>query len=459
MHSKLMARLAALSMVTAAVSTLAPGCSSDSNADGGPDASGLVGDALPDAPPNWTTAPNREVRNLHMTWQRDSATTVTFQWATTDTDLSAYVPKVWAVPTSLTEGSGDAVVMPWDESYVHTGAGLIYREALLGIETGTEDFVVWTVEATGLQPDTEYTFRVGTWEGFDPQTGVFTSPDLSAPSTVRTGLPKGERKPFSMVMAGDSRGGTDEIRANVDRLAEIDARLWFFNGDMTNGGAQVEWDDWQDAMAPVLRSRVLMPVQGNHEIFADIYYAQYALPQEQTLPEDLLEHAWSLDFGNVHFVGLDSNTEETVAAQVDWLDADLAAARQDPGIDWIFVMMHHGVYSASNHGSTPRLQEYWVPVFEKYDVDLVFCGHDHDYERTFPLRADQVVEPDEGIVYVVAGGFYSPAYSNGTAWWTATSAHGDLRNYVEVGVDGGTVNVTAWSGDGTEVLDQFTLTR
>ncbi|MCB9785284.1 MAG: metallophosphoesterase family protein [Deltaproteobacteria bacterium] len=347
--------------------------------------------------------------------------------------------------------------MPWSASFAHEGAGLIYRESLNGLDVGTEDFVVWTVEATGLKPDTEYTFRVGTWEGFDPQTGVFTSPDLSAPSTVTTALSKGDKKPFQLVMAGDSRGTSDDLLANAGRLAGMDARLWLFNGDMTNGGAQVEWDVWQDAMRPVLDTRVLMPVQGNHEIFANLFYAQYALPIEPGVPQDLAEHAWTLDFGNVHFVGLDSNTDAVVVDLVDWLDADLGAARNDPDIDWIFIMMHHPVYSASNHGSTARLQQYWMPLFEKHRVDLVFAGHDHDYERTHPVRAGQVVDADQGVIYVVAGGFYSPGYANGQGWWTATSAHGDLSDYVHVGVDGQTVNVTAWSGDGSEVLDQFTL--
>jgi hypothetical protein len=143
------------------------------------------------------------------------------------------------------------------------------------------------VELTGLEPDTEYTFRVGTWAGLRPETGEFTSPDLSDAGTFKTGIPKGQREPFEMVMAGDSRGGMEEIRANMDRINANEARLWVFNGDMTNGGSQVEWDDWQDAMAPVLQSRVLMPVHGNHEIFANIFYEQYALPQEPGLPEEL----------------------------------------------------------------------------------------------------------------------------------------------------------------------------
>jgi hypothetical protein len=448
---------------------------SASGADGtsaleGPDAGGATGTEgsageLPEdvasvgAVSEWVTHLDRDPRSVHMSWQQDPATTVTLSWSTAFTELGAYAPRAWVVPAALVEGEGDAAVMPWSASFVHEGIGLNYKETLLGIEVGLETFAVWHVEVTGLRPNTEYVYRVGTWEGFDPETGAFTNPDLSEAARFRTGVPKGSREPYHFVMAGDSRGGTDDIAKNIERLAAMEARMWFFNGDMTNGGTQLEWDAWWEAMAPLLAGKVLMPVQGNHEIFANLYYDQMELPKAPDLRAEYQEHAWSVDFGNAHFVGLDSNTDSAVVDQVAWLDADLASARQDPDIDWIFVMFHHAAYSASNHGSSPRVQEHWVPLFEKHSVDVVWNGHDHNYERTKPIRGGEVVGVGEGVVYVVAGGFYSPAYGNGYEWWTETSTHGDKGNYVHVELDGNTLHATAWSGDGTEIIDEFTLTK
>jgi hypothetical protein len=34
----------------------------------------------------------------------------------------------------------------------------------------------------------------------------------------------------------------------------------------------------------------------------------------------------------------------------------------------------------------PAAREEWLPLFDKYGVDLVLCGHDHDYERSYPVR-------------------------------------------------------------------------
>jgi hypothetical protein len=328
--------------------------------------------------------------------------------------------------------------------------------------------VLWSVELTGLQPNTEYVYRVGTYAAVDVDKKTFDAPDWSTPSTFRTAPKKGDRTPYTFVMAGDSRGGTGKIRDNMKRqaplvgYADIDALAWFFNGDFNMVGYQTEWNDWFDAMAPVLRQRVLMPVQGNHEVLADVYYSQFELPQVAAVPAEFKEHVWSLDVGNIHFVGLDSNSIETVSSQEvnAWLAADLAAADKDPDIDWTIAMMHHPAYSAcTNHGSTDRVQKYWVPLFEKHGVDLIFAGHDHDYERTKPIRNSQIAAVGTAPVYIVAGAFYAPAYTNGIDWWTEKSAHGNKANYVVMDVNGKTLKLKALAGDGAEVIDEVTFTR
>ena len=42
--------------------------------------------------------------------------------------------------------------------------------------------------------------------------------------------------------------------------------------------------------------------------------------------------------------------------------------------------------SETGNGSDAGLRETWLPLFDEYQVDLVLCGHDHDYERSFPVR-------------------------------------------------------------------------
>jgi len=64
------------------------------------------------------------------------------------------------------------------------------------------------------------------------------------------------------------------------------------------------------------------------------------------------------------------------------------AAAQDRSIDWIIVQMHQDALSSSKYGngSDLGLREAWLPLFDRFGVDLVLCGHDHDYERSWPVR-------------------------------------------------------------------------
>jgi 3',5'-cyclic AMP phosphodiesterase CpdA len=75
-------------------------------------------------------------------------------------------------------------------------------------------------------------------------------------------------------------------------------------------------------------------------------------------------------------------------AQTRWLADTLKRAREDPSIDWIIAQMHQCACSSSSlgNGSDAGIREQWLPLFDKYEVDLVLCGHDHDYERSFPVR-------------------------------------------------------------------------
>ena len=75
-------------------------------------------------------------------------------------------------------------------------------------------------------------------------------------------------------------------------------------------------------------------------------------------------------------------------AQTAWLRRTLAGARADRSVDWIIVQMHQDACSSSatGNGSDLGIREQWLPLFDEYQVDLVLCGHDHDYERSFPVR-------------------------------------------------------------------------
>jgi hypothetical protein len=194
---------------------------------------------------------------------------------------------------------------------------------------------------------------------------------------------------------------------------------------------------------------------GNHELsggecgyqgYRDIYH----LPDNA--PPGDGETYYSFDWGNAHFVALDTNQSYGAgSAQYDWLIADLQAATRP----WQFVFFHHPAYSSGTHGSTPDVQAHLVPVFETYGVDVVFNGHDHHYERTCPVLGGACTTPqDGGVVYYVTGGGGAPLYPVGTDWFTA---YGDsLNHFLRVAVHECWLRLEAVGTDGV-IFDSYEI--
>jgi alkaline phosphatase D len=90
--------------------------------------------------------------------------------------------------------------------------------------------------------------------------------------------------------------------------------------------------------------------------------------------------------------------------QTLWLERTLAQARADRSVDMIVVFMHQCALSTSQpgNGSDLGIRRAWLPLFDRFGVDLVLMGHDHDYERSFPVRGyaagkhGTVVSPNPG---------------------------------------------------------------
>jgi alkaline phosphatase D len=90
--------------------------------------------------------------------------------------------------------------------------------------------------------------------------------------------------------------------------------------------------------------------------------------------------------------------------QTIWLEGTLAHARRDRSVDMIVVFMHQVPMSTSSagNGSDLAIRQAWLPLFDKYEVDLVLHGHEHDYERSYPVRGydagefGTVVAPNPG---------------------------------------------------------------
>lgn len=139
---------------------------------------------------------------------------------------------------------------------------------------------------------------------------------------------------------------------------------------------------------------------------------------------------YTFTHANVAVLSLDANdlTAEIPAStgysggrQVSWLEQQLAAYRDDPAVDFIVAFFHHCAFSTSkSHASDGGVRDALAPLFDRYSVDLVVQGHNHQYERTNPIRGAtstrqapdrSTVRPaEDGTTYVLAGSGGRPRY-------------------------------------------------
>jgi hypothetical protein len=217
-------------------------------------------------------------------------------------------------------------------------------------------------------------------------------------------------------------------------------------GDMVyDRGEAVRFDPAVFApYAPLLRRVVLWPCLGNHDVrtdlgkpWLDVFYTPANNPEHD-------ETYYSFRFGNALFVVLNSNAPLAPGShQYRFLDGALSAT----DATWRFVAFHHTIYSNGHHGSRTDIRDALVPVFDRQRVDAVFMGHDHDYERTVPLRGGQRVEPGTGTIYVTTGGGGQTLRKVGSSAFTADAE--EVFHFVRVAVDGRSLQLQMVRQDGT----------
>lgn len=328
------------------------------------------------------------VRMVHLGFGGDPRTSMAVLWRTADDDTRA---------GSVRFGVGGLT----DEA-----PGITYKY-LTGI--GGVDGAVRAHEAhlCDLLPGTEYTYQVVSDDAHvSPVYRFRTAPDMTATPDAEVIIGN----------IGDSRDGYEVWAMLVDQLQRRTPDLLLFSGDaVTIGPFQEQWDEFFTAGEPLLTRVPMTSAHGNHEIHAVGFYAQLAMPGDET--------NFSFDYGPAHITVLDTTPPQSgdLGGRIrDFLARDLES---HDGATWKIVNHHYGIYSASNHGSDATLQAQWMPLYDEHHVDLVLTGHDHDYERTFPMKGGEpVATTQEGTVYMVSGGAGASLYSNGTGFWTAFSA-------------------------------------
>jgi len=336
-----------------------------------------------------------------------------------------------------------------------------------------------------LEPDTRYFYSVS---GKERKEFYFRTPPI-----------EGEAHSTRVWVLGDSGSGDERAEKVRDAFYEFnngaDADLILMLGDLAYDlGSETDFQRAFFEMYPdTLPTTPIFPALGNHDANTDRgapYFGIFSLPAsgESGGVASETEAYYSFNYANIHFVALDTELSDRLpgSTMYRWLIEDLKANDQD----WTIVFFHRPLYSKGRHdsddtGSTmSQMRMHYPPVFETYGVDLVFSGHNHSYERSFPLAghqgtSDTLTESmktdlgdgrtdgdgpyrktgsgeNEGVIYIVAG-------SSSKAHEYPLDHPANLIAMVELGsvvldIDGDTLNARFVSPN-SKAIDYFTIVK
>jgi len=383
----------------------------------------------------------------------------------------------------------------------------------------------FSVPLTRLQPGRAFEYRVS--KNGEP---VFSARGLArAPAS----------EPYRFVVTGDTGADTPQERRIVHQIYRADPAFFAIAGDIVySTGRQSEYRQKffpvynadvasADTGAPLTRSRLSFGAYGNHDAgTGDLArdpdgqafflnwalplngpYAQNGLPNAPSVKgdaEQVRQHLtamrphfprmanYSFAYGNAHWTFIDSNVyvDWSDAYLRNWLARDLALAVD---ATWKFVVFHHPPFNSSRAHFSEQQMRLISDILEHRGVDVVFNGHVHNYQRTYPLRflarpaldrtfrsaPSYVVEGDftldksfdgaadttpDGVLYIVTGaggaGAYDPDQTENSPTWQPFTAKliGDVYSITVVDVDGGRLVLRQVSEYGEE-LDRVIITK
>lgn len=361
---------------------------------------------------------------LHLQFGDDPARQMTASWATTG---SVRRPRL---RLGTPDGGFGAVVPAETRTYV---------DGVNQVETYTQH-----ARIHDLRPDTTYVYEV-LHDGGTPVRGTFR--------TAPAGRSAFRFTSFGDLATGNPAWGSSALNAvtAVQQIEQVDPLFHLQNGDLSYANVNQAnmpgcWSDFMNNMMTSARNRPWMTALGNHEVEAgngetgyDSYLTRFTLPGNGS--RDHTGRWYAFRVGSVLFVSLDANdvvfqndggaflgtTDAPYirgysdGAQTAWLRRTLSAARADREIDWIICFQHQLAVSSSSSGAgcDGGVREEFVPLFDEFGVDLVLCGHDHDYERSHPVRGTDSgtflrpsvvstdttrVDTSRGTVHLVLGG-------------------------------------------------------
>lgn len=303
----------------------------------------------------------------------------------------------------LQQQDDDSVIVRWrtdlaTESVVRYGL----TDGALGLtETVPGSRTEHTVQLTSLGPLTTYYYSVGNNAGTlagDATYFFHTSPLPGTATPTRFWVigDSGTNTAAQTSYVGQAEAVRDAYKAYT---ASNPSDFMVMLGDNAYyDGTDAEYQEAVFETYPVLlRQLPLWPTLGNHDghsadsgTESGPYYDIFDLPRNAEVggiaSGTEAYHSW--DYGNIHFINLDSyETDRSVGGNMlQWLEADLAVNDKP----WLIAIFHHPPYTKGSHDSDTEgglvdMRQNALPILEAWGVDLVMSGHSHSYERSYLL--------------------------------------------------------------------------
>jgi len=303
--------------------------------------------------------------------------------------------QTFVVQPYLQDASPNAIRMMWETSSGEESLVLWGPDENLGNTTTGYAFssvgtaMMHDVQLTGLERFTTYYYQVVTGQAVSEiqsfKTPPFASDEQDFKFVAMSDMQKSSSDPlvFDEVIHD---GVLDYLEQNLTGVVSEDLALVLIPGDLVvTGNSYGQWeDDFFQYSTDLIGKVPVYPVLGNHESNTQYYFQYFHLPENGT--EGYEEHWWWKDYGNVRFIGLDSNGPYDGEVQLAWLEGVLANTCSADSIDFVFAEVHH-----------PYKSELWTPGESDFTGSVVarmeafsnecgkpsihFFGHTHGYSR------------------------------------------------------------------------------
>ena len=296
--------------------------------------------------------------------------------------------------------SSNAVTLRWQSEKEFTGVVHYGTDANQLDKTQREKVIdeEHEIRLTNLKPATKYFYSVGDGvkETFKGKSFWFkTSPKINNKDSIRFWVTGDQGYPN--IIQNEVRDAALSWSHKNPRNNKLTNNslfdFWITTGDNAyrSGSNEQFQAGFFEPYKAILRNTPVWPVYGNHDARRWVFFDIFTFPTkaESGGVASASEHYYSFDYGNIHFVMLDTQKGDfdEDGKMLSWLKEDLKQTKQQ----WLVAAFHHPPYTKGSHDSDNKrrsggrlvdAREKVLPILEQAGVDIVLSGHSHMYERS-----------------------------------------------------------------------------